>query len=157
MDVKTAYTKYFSELYLYAMNFAPSHSAEDIVMGIFAKLLENEQFEQIENPRAYLYTTVRNAALNVRKHDHFIKSDIIPEEFEEVNIELFQITINIIKGYRASFTKQQLEVLDGILNEMDSKEIAVKMGVKPVTVRSTKRSLIDRLKKLMYPHKHLFN
>lgn len=47
------------------------HEAEDIVQDAFHNLLRAENLEQLENPRAYLYQTAANLALNrIRKHRH---------------------------------------------------------------------------------------
>jgi RNA polymerase sigma factor (sigma-70 family) len=45
------------------------HEAEDIVQDAFHNILRAENVEQLENPKAYLYQTASNLALNrIRKH-----------------------------------------------------------------------------------------
>jgi RNA polymerase sigma factor (sigma-70 family) len=47
------------------------HEAEDIVQDAFHNLLRAQNLEELENPRAYLYQTAANLALNrIRKHRH---------------------------------------------------------------------------------------
>lgn len=47
------------------------HEAEDIVQDAFHNILRADNFDQLENPKAYLYQTASNLALNrIRKHQH---------------------------------------------------------------------------------------
>jgi RNA polymerase sigma-70 factor (ECF subfamily) len=66
-DVRRLYDQHGPALVLYACSFAADRgSAEDVVHGVFLKLLRREQTVP-EVPVAYLYRAVRNAALNARR------------------------------------------------------------------------------------------
>lgn len=66
-DVRRLYSQHGPALVLYACPFVADRStAEDVVHGVFLKLLRREQIVP-EAPAAYLYRAVRNAALNVRR------------------------------------------------------------------------------------------
>jgi RNA polymerase sigma factor (sigma-70 family) len=60
------------------------HEAEDIVQEAFHNLLRAENIDQLENPKAYLYQTASNLALNrIRKnkhHDVYLNSIITGED-----------------------------------------------------------------------------
>lgn len=64
--------------------FGNTHDAEDIVQDAFHNFLRSESPEKLENPKAYLYQTVHNLALNrIRKqkhHDGYINSQETVEE-----------------------------------------------------------------------------
>jgi RNA polymerase sigma-70 factor (ECF subfamily) len=66
-DVRRLYDEHGAALVLYACSFvADGGTAEDVVHGVFLKLLRGKQIV-FEAPAAYLYRAVRNAALNVRR------------------------------------------------------------------------------------------
>lgn len=67
--IKTLFTQYHTELKRYvAQKFGDASDAEDIVQDAFHNLLKVEKVDELENPRAYLYQSAHNLALNrIRK------------------------------------------------------------------------------------------
>jgi RNA polymerase sigma factor (sigma-70 family) len=66
-DVRRLYDQHGPALVLYASLFvADGGAAEDVVHGVFLKLLRGKQIVP-DAPAAYLYRAVRNAALNTRR------------------------------------------------------------------------------------------
>lgn len=70
--VQTLFQRYSTDLKRYvAHKFGDPHDAEDIVQDAFHNLLRTTETEKLENPRAYLYQTAHNLALNrLRKQGH---------------------------------------------------------------------------------------
>jgi RNA polymerase sigma-70 factor, ECF subfamily len=65
--VRRLYDQHGPALVLYASSFvADGGAAEDVVHGVFLKLLRGKQIVP-DAPAAYLYRAVRNAALNARR------------------------------------------------------------------------------------------
>ena len=62
---------YYQPLYAFAFRFVrDSAAAEDLVQDVFGAVWTTRATIQIKTSvRAYLYTSVRNRALNVRKHE----------------------------------------------------------------------------------------
>ncbi len=64
--IEELFTALESPLLAYALRYAGTReAAEDVVQEAFMKL--HEQFGQVEKPRAWLYRTVHNLALNRRR------------------------------------------------------------------------------------------
>jgi RNA polymerase sigma-70 factor, ECF subfamily len=67
-DVRRLYDQHGPALVLYASSFvADGGAAEDVVHGVFLKLLLGKQIVP-DTPAAYLYRAIRNAALNTRRN-----------------------------------------------------------------------------------------
>ena len=69
--VKNIFLEYGADLRRFvALKLGNPHDAEDIVQDAFHNILRTESPEQLENPRAYLYQTAHNLALNrIRKNN----------------------------------------------------------------------------------------
>jgi RNA polymerase sigma-70 factor (ECF subfamily) len=155
MDIETAYTAYFSELYVYAMSIVHAkQDAEDVVLTVFSKILEDPaRFEKLEKPRAYLYASVRSRALNLIEHNAFITADDSELSLEEEQkIEQFKLTADMIKAIMDGLTKQQRKVLNGLLKDMDIHQLAAFLGTTKATVRSVKRDMLNRVRKMLSSH-----
>lgn len=70
--IKSLFLSHSSDLRNFvAGKFGDIHEADDIVQDAFRNMLRMETPENIEDPRAYLYKTARNLALNrIRKQKH---------------------------------------------------------------------------------------
>ena len=68
--LEALFRRYYDPLCRFADAYVRSHAdAEDLVQGMFVQLWDQrERWALRGSVRAYLYTTVRNAALNVLKH-----------------------------------------------------------------------------------------
>ncbi|VUD56389.1 putative RNA polymerase sigma factor FecI [Thalassocella blandensis] len=83
--IKTMFVKYQSDLKRFVtLKFGDVDEAEDIVQDAFHNFLRTDTPETLENPRAYLYQTAHNLALNrIRKrkhHESYIAIDHNEEE-----------------------------------------------------------------------------
>lgn len=83
--IKTMFVKYQTDLRRFVtLKFGDVDEAEDIVQDAFHNFLRTDSPETLENPRAYLYQTAQNLALNrIRKrkyHEGYISLDHNEEE-----------------------------------------------------------------------------
>lgn len=71
--VKALFLQYGADLKRYlTLKFGDSYDNEDIVQDSFRNLLSSVEPESLDNPRAYLFQTAHNLALNrIRKQGHY--------------------------------------------------------------------------------------
>ena len=79
------FEKYQTDLKRFvSLKFGDTDNADDIVQDAFHNFLRTESPEMLENPRAYLYQTAHNLALNrIRKqrhHENYLSTDQYDEE-----------------------------------------------------------------------------
>jgi RNA polymerase sigma-70 factor (ECF subfamily) len=96
------FRKYYSQLVRFAMGYMhDGPAAEEIVQDLFVRIWESAQRIEIETSiLAYLYSSVRNQALNCIKHENVKKKyeqeqvtmlDSYKDDFEEkVNVKFFR-------------------------------------------------------------------
>ena len=102
-----------------------SDHAEEIAQEAFQNLLCVENLEQMENPRAYLYTTANNLALNRIRHRRYQQAHLasLPEEEQitpdlerqisaEYDLLRLQKKLNELPvKYRTTFTMSRIDGL----------------------------------------------
>lgn len=97
-----------------AHKFGAHHEAEDIVQDAFHNVLRSVDTAQIDNPKAYLYQTASNLALNrIRKqqnHHRYVAASDIPDEADDAE-----------SPHRAYSSQQDLEKLRGALAGLSPK------------------------------------
>lgn len=153
------FTEYFRQLCFYAERLSGSkEEAEDVVADSFVKLLQRrESFQNMDNVRAFLYVTTRNACINNynagqrhaqahRQMEYLLKSGAAQEGlFEEEMIraevisEIYKEVENLPDRAREIF---KLIFIDGLSTE----EIAGRMGLEMQTIRSQKARALKILK-----------
>jgi len=70
------------------LRIAPPETVEDIVQESYVRLCQIDQQEVVQNPRAYLYQTVRNLALDqLKRHEYkfggSVEVDTLPHPLED--------------------------------------------------------------------------
>ena len=80
MDIDTIFKTYYRPLCLYALHYLPGHleQAEDIVQDGFLKLWK----AQPQNPKAFLYTAVRNACIDSIRKSKTVTMEILPQDLD---------------------------------------------------------------------------
>lgn len=84
LNIDLLFKGFYRPLCLYAVHYLQDiNAAEDIVGDCFVSLLEHTKAgKQLDNPKSYLYTMVRNACLDrLRKENSFI-ADFSPTDLE---------------------------------------------------------------------------
>lgn len=93
IDFEQLYRTLFPRLVQFASSYTENEQdAEDIVQQAMMKLwqLLNENANENDNPRAYLYTMVRNACLDYARHNAIVLESIIRGMDEPVVESLYQ-------------------------------------------------------------------
>lgn len=97
-----------------AHRFDAHHDAEDIVQDAFHNVLRSVDTAQLDNPKAYLYQTACNLALNrIRKqhhHNHYVATQEHEEEADDA-----------ASPHRAYSSQRDLEKLRQVLHGLSPK------------------------------------
>lgn len=151
------FERYYKPLVLWSSSFLHSlPQAEDLVQDFFIRLWERERrtFLQPQTFRSFLYTSVRNLALDrIEKKDPLRNAsqlhtlDRTWEEYDMLEDEL----LNRIKGEIEKLPARSREIIQCVyLEGMPYKETAQKLGISVSTVNTL---LVHALKKIrqLYP------
>lgn len=151
-DVRQLYDRHGPALMLYARSYvADGGAAEDVVHGVFLKLLRGKQVV-LERPAAYLYRAVRNAALNAgrdRSHETslpdaelwFSRPGCGPEVALALQREIWQLP-----------EEQREVVIMRIWSGVTFEEVAEATGVTVNTAASRYRYALAKLRDRLNPY-----
>jgi len=88
-------TQYWGEVcgYIRRRFGAGPPDPDDVVQTAFAKILASQELDNLENPRAYLYTTAYNTAIDmIRSQNRHNQYKSTCESTEEANIDVDELT-----------------------------------------------------------------
>ena len=159
---KNHYSVYYRILVMHAMKFVSEMSvAEDIVQEVFMGILKLRRFFNDETElRSYLYTSVRNKALDYQKHRN-IELAFYSKVMETSH--RYQINDN---GEEQFFTEEiyrrlfeqidalpprQREVFIKLMEGKKMREIAKEMNVSFETVKTQKERGLEKLRRELNP------
>lgn len=153
---KCAYELYYESIFAFVYNLVRSEQeAQDITIETFVKLWQlRANFEKLVNIKAFLYVTSRNACL-----DHFRKLQRQRSIQKEVNYLLDpQVGQEIIKAEVITELYQRIERLPStcrtivkmmLVEDLDTFQIAEKLGISSQTVRNQKAIAVRKLKVML--------
>jgi len=153
---KCAYELYYEPIFRFVYNLVRSEQeAQDITIETFAKLWQlRANLENLTNIKAFLYVTSRNACL-----DHFRKLQRQRSIQKEVNYLLHsQVGHEIIKAEVINELYQRIESLPSncrriikmmLVENLDTAQIAEKLGISSQTVRNQKAIAVRKLKVML--------
>lgn len=157
---KFIYGKFFQVLCVFCVRIIKDEpTSNDLVQDSFLKLWENrENFQAVLAIKAFLYTAVRNAALNYLKHQKFTKNNI-----SEIN-EILSINPEMYSIIKAESERQILDLLEELSPECQKvmkllstgksyKEIA---DIMHISVNTVKNHRIRGIKILKEKSKNLY-
>ena len=83
--LKQLYERYWTDLcrHIRAKFGAGPHDPQDVAQSAFARYLSIDDQEAVENPRAFLYTTARNIALDVTRHHKHVTRHSLDAALDE--------------------------------------------------------------------------
>lgn len=157
---KMLFDRYYAGLCVFAARYLKSdEECEDVVQDVFVGYWERRNdFDEICKVKSYLYTAVRNACLNILRHEevkqHYVGeiefSSETEECFEDVVIEqeTYLLIQNAIKQLPPQMRRVVLYTLDGLKNA----QIAEKMGIGEGTVKALKQTAYKKLRVLLRDH-----
>lgn len=131
--------------------------ATDITQEVFVKVYERwEEFETIENAKAFLYTIARNLSLDYLRHkkaeNNYIQA--FPENNEMVDQTFLkevtrQETFRILYAAIDQLPGQTRQVILYSLEGNSVQEVGDKMGVSVNTVKTLKKNAYASLRQLL--------
>jgi RNA polymerase sigma-70 factor, ECF subfamily len=156
------FSKYYAQLVRFAMGYLhDGPAAEEMVQDVFVRIWENAPRIEIETSiLAYLYTSVRNQALNFIKHENikkkyeqeqalFVNADA--NDFEEkVNLKFFRQLLAITVGSLPEKCREIFEMakFEGLTYD----EIAEYLQVSEKTVENQMGIALKKLRDAMLPY-----
>ncbi len=157
---KNQYNKYYRVLVIYALKMVADETvAEDIVQEVFINILKlKRSFNDEIQLRSYLYTGVRNRALDHQKHvsvrqNYISKAHEDPQEYhlnafgeeeffsEEIYRRLYELVDTLPERQREVFIK--------LMEGKKMSQIAEEMNISFETVRTQKHRGLNTLRKQM--------
>jgi len=167
MTIEDIFKKHYRELITYALAIVNSEVvAEDIVSDIFEKCLLNRQYYEsklIIYP--LLLVMVRNRCIDhLKKQKVIAKSvkDVYDLYFSEVkdedNADLYEVRLELIKLLILQLNKRNQLIFKSIfVDKLKVTEIMDLYDIKRENYRSTKRYIINKIKKLLNPYKNIIS
>lgn len=148
--VERLYGQYGASLVLFATGITGERSrGQDAVHQVFLKLLEQGDLGSIEDPKAFLYVSVRNAALNALKSR---QRDVPLEEgsawLEPLDRD-FAAELNLRRALMALPVDQREVVILHTWGEMTFAQIAAVLEISANTAASRHRYALERVRKIM--------
>ncbi len=150
------FKKYWSGLYVYAFNILKSaETCEDIVQNVFVDFWQKVQYQDIRNPKAYLYKAVKFQVLNqIRiKSIHKKHLDQFKIIFSVQNLEdeiIFRELDNLILENIKKLPDRCREVFElSRIHDLSNKEIADKLGISVQTVKNQISTALRLLRKAL--------
>lgn len=146
------YKEYYDSLVSFAESYVTRRDvAEDIVQEIFVSLWENEpHFLSKAALNAYLYTSVKNSALDYLKHreveNRYAERFLSAAEESRREAKLDEEVLNLLFRCISRLPERCREIflmhLDGLSNE----EIAGRLGLSVLTVKTQKKKAMRILR-----------
>lgn len=146
--LKQLYERYWTDLcrHIRARFGAGPHDPQDVAQSAFARYLTVDDHEAVENPRAFLYTTARNIALDVTRHHQHVKRHSLDAALDECaptidecspeRIALARERAAALSAVIESLPRRQRQaLLLNRLHDLSYSEIAVRVGSSKSEVR----------------------
>jgi RNA polymerase sigma-70 factor (ECF subfamily) len=146
--LKQLYERYWNDLcrHIRATFGAGPPDAQDVAQSAFARYLSIDNHEAVENPRAFLYTTARNIALDVtRHHKHVSRHSLraVQDEGAQIIDECSPERIALARERAAALStvieslphRQRQALLLNRLHDLSYSEIAERIGSSKSDVR----------------------
>lgn len=157
LNFKAVFDRYFGTLVLFADRYLLCREeSESIVQDTFIFLWENPQeFASEQAVKSWLYTTVRNKALNVLKHRK-VQLKFTQEQFLEKESEIYYMqslleeeTRRLLYTAIDHLPEQCRRVCLLNLDGLDNQKIADVMAISPDTVKFHKKNAYKLLRELL--------
>lgn len=152
---KLLYQRFYKPLVLYVMDYIDDVSeAEDIVEDMVVKLWESDvQFESMQTFKAYIYTAVRNRAIDVLRHNNVISEHVASEmaNSNEADIEYDYSHEETVVRFLESVDKlpgRMREVILCYMDGMSMSEIASHLGISTESVKTYRKRAFEKIRTL---------
>ena len=148
-------TAYQDGLYRFAyFRTGSAEDAEDIVQNVFLNMFRSGRNIAIENIKAYLYKSIRNAYLNRLRDTKTVTTAQIPEQETTKSNPLDPILLKeqykTVESLLARLPTEQAEVIRmRVIDELHFTEIAAIEGEAETTIKSRFKYGMEKLKKIV--------
>ncbi len=160
---KQLFEDFYAPLCVFAQRYVEDREeAADIVQECFVKVWQKkEDFRYLHQLKAFLYTSVRNGALNVLEHrrvkagyrDKFLEKS---EESFFLDQVVEEETYRILRRHIEELPEQTRKVMLLALEGNSNAEIAELLAMADGTVHTHKKMAYKRLRKVLKEYFYLF-
>ncbi len=132
--------------------------AKDVVQDVFVKIWEDKiEFQNINNTKAYLYTSVKNKSLDYLKSKRYKSTDFLsPRKLEKMETESFffrEVVVieasSIVEKAINELPDKCADIIRLSLKEFTNLEIAEELGLSINTVKTQKKIAYKKLRPLL--------
>ncbi|MCA9386680.1 sigma-70 family RNA polymerase sigma factor [Candidatus Dojkabacteria bacterium] len=164
-QLQNIYSNHAEELYRFCkFKTRSSEDAEDLVSEAFIKLFEQDEFDGIQNPRAWLYKVARNMIYdNTKKHT---TSNIDDDQIENISSSDLSVEKESVNDATIEYLESQMQNLDDdtadiiimrVWDDMKFTDIAEAMSMGVDAVRKRFNRGIKQLKNLVSSEEKMLN
>lgn len=159
VSFKMFFDSFYQSLVVFAQKYViDKEIAEDLCQDAFIKLYESEnEFENLDNLKAYLYTLMRNSCLNYIKHT---KVELSYKDLKKTESESYfkdsvveQETYRLLYQAIATLPTKSKKIIELSLSGMSNPEIAKELNVSINTIKTLKLRSYQTLRELLHDHK----
>ena len=156
-SVGTTFRKYYLELRLYVQQkYSRAGEADDIVQDAFQNILNAGNIDSLTNPRAYLYKTAKNIALNrLRQKDchNGIFVDIDDHDVVGEPLDRQIVAENDVRCVRRTLERlPEKDRTTFLMHRMDGKsykEISLELGITVSSVEKRMMKVLAAIRRAM--------
>jgi RNA polymerase sigma factor (sigma-70 family) len=145
VGLKQLYERYWTDLcrHIRATFGTGAADPQDVAQSAFARYLSMDDRQAVENPRAFLYTTARNIALDITRHLKHTHRHVVEAAADETVDEFSPERIALARERAAALSavieklprKQRQALLLNRLHDLSYSEIAERTGSSKSDVR----------------------
>lgn len=161
LSFKDFFDGFYPALVVFAEKFVTEREvAEDLAQEAFIKVYESDTiFEELDNVKAYLYTTVRNKSINKLRHDKIVDLHKNKTQSDNSSEAYFMDALIEQEAYRIlyqaveSLPKQSRKIIKLGMKGFTNPEIAKELNISVNTVKTLKLKSYRTLRILLKDHK----
>jgi len=157
-EYKNVFNTLYSSLCIFANKYLDnSDLSKDIVQEVFIKLWEKQvTFQSKDHIKSFLYTSVRNKALDVIKSPKYKKTQKTFQNIEKIESKAFFLrevvvveTSQIIEKAINTLPKRCAQIIKLSLKEYSNAQIAEELSISINTIKAQKKIAYKKLRPLL--------
>jgi len=140
--LKCLFERHYTRLCILSVQYTDSlEVSEDIVQDVFLRFLEKSNDKNVDNLKAYLYNSVRNASIDyVRAHNKYFFSDIEEASYissEDISEEELTAQYKHLNEIVKRLPPQEYQVIMAIVVQNKKyKDVAEELNISVSTVKT---------------------